>query len=124
MLAKEKAKRDDAGNAEVHSSLSSHQGDEDEMVNNRHDYQTLGQSVVAQGELLKRHDQLNHDYVDLQNRGNVHLVELDRLSAYSKCSFREKELVDMVKYLERERNERRTTASDQVERIRSLEKDI
>nr|GEX05989.1 hypothetical protein [Tanacetum cinerariifolium] len=129
--------------SEIHSSLSSHQGDEDEMVNNRHDYQTLGQFVVAQGELLKRHDQLNHDYVDLQNRGNVHLVELDRLrsslqrvtqdnegltnklnlldSAYSKCSFREKELVDRVKYLERERNERRTTASDQI-RVLKCEK--
>nr|GEU36172.1 hypothetical protein [Tanacetum cinerariifolium] len=45
-------------------------------------YQTLGQSVVAQGELLKRHEQLNHDY-------------------------------NMVKELERERDEWRATASDQ-----------
>ncbi|GKF58164.1 hypothetical protein Tco_0171701 [Tanacetum coccineum] len=34
---------------------------------------------VSQGELLKRHEQLNHDYVDLRNRSDVHLVELDRL---------------------------------------------
>ncbi|GKC61790.1 hypothetical protein Tco_1089388, partial [Tanacetum coccineum] len=42
-------------------------------------YQTLGQSVVAQGELLKRHEQLNRNYVDLQNRNDAQLEELDRL---------------------------------------------
>nr|GFB38558.1 hypothetical protein [Tanacetum cinerariifolium] len=42
-------------------------------------YQTLGQSVVAQGELLKRHEQLNHDYVDLRNRRDTDLAELKRL---------------------------------------------
>ncbi|GJZ96741.1 hypothetical protein Tco_0669075 [Tanacetum coccineum] len=44
-----------------------------------HAYQTLGQSVVAQGELLKRHEQLNHNYVDLRNRNDAQLVELDHL---------------------------------------------
>nr|GEW78924.1 hypothetical protein [Tanacetum cinerariifolium] len=35
--------------------------------------------VVAQGELLKRHEQLNHDYVDLRNHNDAHLLELDHL---------------------------------------------
>ncbi|GKC52270.1 hypothetical protein Tco_1075015, partial [Tanacetum coccineum] len=42
-------------------------------------YKLLGQCVLSQGELLKRHEQLNHDYVDLCNRINAHLWELDRL---------------------------------------------
>ncbi|GJY58422.1 hypothetical protein Tco_0458314 [Tanacetum coccineum] len=109
-------------------------------------YQTLGQSVVAQGELLKRHEQLNHDYVDLRNRNDVHLLELGHLrssvrrtkqenegltnklslieSAHSGCESREKELTDVVKDLERERDEWRLTASNQVEQIRTLEKDL
>ncbi|GJS26971.1 hypothetical protein Tco_0487591 [Tanacetum coccineum] len=86
-------------------------------------YQTLGQSVVAQGELLKRHEQLNHDYVDLRNRNDAYLLELEHLrssarrtelenevlnnklslieSAHSGCESREKELMDAVKDLER-----------------------
>ncbi|GKE39972.1 hypothetical protein Tco_1463377, partial [Tanacetum coccineum] len=98
------------------------------------------------GEILKRHEQLNHDYVDLQNHSDVHLVELDHLrstlqrvtqdnegltnklnlldNAYSECSSREKELVDRVKDLERERDGWRATTSDQVKRIRSLERDL
>ncbi|GJU87172.1 hypothetical protein Tco_1294718 [Tanacetum coccineum] len=109
-------------------------------------YQTLGQSVVAQGELLKSHEQLNHDYVDLRNRNDAHLSELDRLrlsarrteqenegltnklnlieSAHFGCESREKELMDDVKDLERERDEWRVTASSQVKQIRSLEKDL
>nr|GEY70936.1 hypothetical protein [Tanacetum cinerariifolium] len=109
-------------------------------------YQTLGQSVVAQGELLKRHEQLNHDYVDLRNRCDIDLAELERLrsglrkvnqdkdeitkkftlldNAHSECTSREKELLDMVKELERERDEWRATALDQVEQIRHLERDL
>ncbi|GJS14293.1 putative reverse transcriptase domain-containing protein [Tanacetum coccineum] len=45
-------------------------------------------------------------------------------NAHSDCPYQEKELSDKVKYLERERNEWRDTASDQVEKIRSLEKDL
>nr|GEV98425.1 hypothetical protein [Tanacetum cinerariifolium] len=156
--------------SDAHSSQSSHQGHEDEPVNNqyvpnwglRNDlrvctfracrelvshlvtpaeddflgnisnvevisrvYQTLGQSVLAQGELLKRHEQLSHDYVDLVNESDANFAELDRLrlilqrenqnneglanklslldSAHSECPFREKELLDRVKDLERER---------------------
>nr|GEV78402.1 hypothetical protein [Tanacetum cinerariifolium] len=80
-------------------------------------YQTLRQSIVAQGELLKRHEQLNHDYVDLRNRHDTDLAELERLrsglhkanqdkdeitkkftlldNAHSECTSREKELLDM-----------------------------
>ncbi|GKC02448.1 hypothetical protein Tco_0994058, partial [Tanacetum coccineum] len=42
-------------------------------------YQTLRQSVVAQGDLLKRHEQLNRDFVDLRNHNDAHLLELDHL---------------------------------------------
>nr|GEU74074.1 hypothetical protein [Tanacetum cinerariifolium] len=109
-------------------------------------YQTLGQSVVAQGELLKWYKQLNHNYVDLQNRNDAQLEELDHLSfdlrrmsqeneglnqrhtlldsAHSVCLPREKELLDRVKDLEWERDEWRNTTSDQVEKIQSLEKDL
>ncbi|GJS95451.1 hypothetical protein Tco_0802419 [Tanacetum coccineum] len=151
----------------VHSPGLSHQGDGDEPVRNRYvpnwglheflgalsnvevvsrAYQTLGQSVVAQGELLKRHEQLNHDYVELRNRNDAHLLELDCLrssvrrleqdneglvnklalheSAHSGCESREKELMDGLKDLERERDEWGTTASNQVKQIRNLEKDL
>nr|GEW49408.1 hypothetical protein [Tanacetum cinerariifolium] len=99
-------------------------------------YQTLGQSVVAQGELLKRHEQLNHDHVDLRNRHDTDLAELERLRSglrkanqdkdemtkkstlldnnHSECTSREKELSDMVKELEKERDEWRAIASDQL----------
>ncbi|GJV88763.1 hypothetical protein Tco_1532701 [Tanacetum coccineum] len=109
-------------------------------------YQTLGQSVLAQGELLKRREQLSHDFVDLVNRNDANLEELDRLrlslqranqdnaglsnklslvdSAHSECPSREKELLERVKDLERERDEWRLTASNQVGRIRSLEKEL
>ncbi|GJU98222.1 hypothetical protein Tco_1327493 [Tanacetum coccineum] len=109
-------------------------------------YQTLGQSVVAQGELLKRHEQLNHDYVDLRNRNDAHLSELDCLrlsarmteqknegltnklnlieSAHFGCESKEKELMDVVKDMERERDEWRVTALSHVEQISSLEKDL
>nr|GEV88527.1 hypothetical protein [Tanacetum cinerariifolium] len=109
-------------------------------------YQTLRQSVVAQRELLKRHEELNRHYVDLRNRNDDQLEELDQLrpslrrktqenedlnqrltlldSVHSECPSREKELLDKVKDLERERDEWRETISDQVEKIRSLEKDL
>nr|GFA18313.1 hypothetical protein [Tanacetum cinerariifolium] len=109
-------------------------------------YQTLGQSMVAQEELRKRHEQLNHDYVDLQNCNDAHLLELDHLrssvrrteqeneglnnklslieSAHFGCESREKELTDVVKDLEKDRDEWRVTASNQVEQIRALEKDL
>ncbi|GJX53727.1 hypothetical protein Tco_0282096 [Tanacetum coccineum] len=101
---------------------------------------------VSQGELLKRHEQLNHDYVDLRNRSDVHLVELDRLrnnlqnemqangglnkrlalldNAHSSCPDRERELMDRLKDMEKERDDWIHTASDQVEKIRSLEETL
>nr|GEW20568.1 hypothetical protein [Tanacetum cinerariifolium] len=105
-----------------------------EIVN--HAYQNLRQSVLAQGELLKRHEQLSHDYVDLVNCSDANLEELDRLrlslqranqdnkglanklslldSVHSECPSQEKELLDRVKDLERERDEWRVTALSQV----------
>nr|GEW01137.1 hypothetical protein [Tanacetum cinerariifolium] len=90
--------------------------------------------------------ELNHDYVDLRNRHDTDLAELECLrsglgkvnqdkdeitkkftlldNAHSKCTSRERELLDMVKELERERDEWRATASDQVEQIRHLERDL
>nr|GEU70530.1 hypothetical protein [Tanacetum cinerariifolium] len=78
---------------DVHTPQSSYHVNEDELVANRmnswvaflmkkvpsRDYQTLGQSVVARGDLLKRHERLNHDYVDLQNHSDADLVELECL---------------------------------------------
>ncbi|GJU24787.1 hypothetical protein Tco_1163408 [Tanacetum coccineum] len=109
-------------------------------------YQTLGQSVLAQGELSKRHKQLSHNYVDLMHRNDANSEELDCLrlslqqvtqdnegllnklslvdSAHSECSSREKELLERLKDLERERDEWRETASSQVERIWGLEKEL
>ncbi|GKE64101.1 hypothetical protein Tco_1518262 [Tanacetum coccineum] len=106
-------------------------------------YQSLGQCVLSQGELLKRHEQLNHDYVDMCNRSDANLVELDRLrtdlqkemqannglskkftlldSVHSTCSERERELMDGLKDMDKERDDGRQTTSEQVERIRSLE---
>ncbi|GKA35218.1 hypothetical protein Tco_0721709 [Tanacetum coccineum] len=42
-------------------------------------YQTLRRCVLSQGELLKRHELLNHDHVDLRNRSDTQLGELNRL---------------------------------------------
>ncbi|GJZ34672.1 hypothetical protein Tco_0580489 [Tanacetum coccineum] len=77
--------------------------------------------------LMKRHEQLNHDYVDLCNSSETHLVELDRLrtsrqremqandgmtkrlslleNAHSSCSNRERELVDRLKDMEKEKDD-------------------
>ncbi|GKA23377.1 hypothetical protein Tco_0709339 [Tanacetum coccineum] len=142
-----------------HHDVHENVGNEDEMVNNqfvpnwglRNDLRVC--TFRACQELISHlatpaeddflgHEQLNHDYVDLRNRSDVHLVELDHLrsslqrvtqdnkgltnklnlldNAHSECSSREKELVDGVKDIERERDEWRTTASDQ-EKIRVLE---
>nr|GEY12934.1 hypothetical protein [Tanacetum cinerariifolium] len=54
-------------------------------------YQTLRQSVVAQGELLKRHEQLNHDYVDLRNRRDTDLAELERLRSGLRKAIQDKD---------------------------------
>ncbi|GJT35301.1 hypothetical protein Tco_0925720 [Tanacetum coccineum] len=84
-----------------------------------------GQCILSQGELLKRHEQLNHDYVDLRNRSDAHLGDLDRLrtelqremqandrlskkfalldNAHSSCLDREMELLDRLKDMERKR---------------------
>ncbi|GJZ88751.1 hypothetical protein Tco_0660533 [Tanacetum coccineum] len=106
-------------------------------------YQTLGQSVLAQGELLKRHEQLSHGYVDLVNRNDANSEELDRLrlslqwanqdneglsnklslidSVQFECPSRERELLERLKDLERERDEWRVTASIVEEKIKGLE---
>ncbi|GKC84406.1 hypothetical protein Tco_1140123 [Tanacetum coccineum] len=42
-------------------------------------YQTLRRCVLSQGELLKRHELLNHDHVDLRNRSDTQRGELNRL---------------------------------------------
>ncbi|GJY66929.1 hypothetical protein Tco_0469167 [Tanacetum coccineum] len=89
-----------------------------------HAYQTLSQSVLAQGELLKRREKLSHNYMDLVHRNDANLEELDRLSAPSECPSRENKLLERLKDLERERDEWRVTASSQVERIRGLEKEL
>ncbi|GJR91581.1 hypothetical protein Tco_0215592 [Tanacetum coccineum] len=109
-------------------------------------YKSLGRCVLSHGELLKRHEQLNHDYVELRNRDDTHLGELDRLqidlqremqahdglskkftlldSAHSPCSDMERELLDQLKDMETEGDDWRRTASQQVERIKELEESL
>ncbi|GJY41357.1 hypothetical protein Tco_0428627 [Tanacetum coccineum] len=112
----------------------------------RHTYHSLGRSILSQAEMLKRHEQLNSEYVDLYNRSQTQLEELNCLqndvqremqlkeglsknltlfeNAHSQCSDRERELMDMLKDIEKGREDWRQTASDQVERIKKLEDDI
>ncbi|GJQ96615.1 hypothetical protein Tco_0007754 [Tanacetum coccineum] len=45
----------------------------------RRTYQSLGQSILSQAELLRRHEQLNHDYIYLCNHSDVQVEELNRL---------------------------------------------
>nr|GEX13880.1 hypothetical protein [Tanacetum cinerariifolium] len=61
--------------------------------------QSLGQSLLSQDKMLKRHEQLNREHVDL-----------------------ERELMDRLKDMERERDDWRQTASDQekTELVREL----
>ncbi|GKA83831.1 hypothetical protein Tco_0805426 [Tanacetum coccineum] len=82
---------------EDHSSQSSHLGHEDEQVNNQY--------VPNWG---------------LQNDLRVCTFHC----SYIRCPSREKELLERLKDLERERDEWRVTASSQVERIRGLEKEL
>ncbi|GKA36912.1 hypothetical protein Tco_0723477 [Tanacetum coccineum] len=117
--------------SDAHSSQSSHQGHEDEPVNNRRrisreSFKRGGrQSCLSDSGAVPKLERLR---LSLQraNQDNEGLTKkltmLD--NAHSDCPYREKELSDKVKYLERERNEWRATASDQVEKIRSLEKDL
>nr|GEV76388.1 hypothetical protein [Tanacetum cinerariifolium] len=45
----------------------------------RRAYQLLGRGVLVQGDLLKRHEQLNGDYFDLYNHNDTQLEELNYL---------------------------------------------
>ncbi|GJW80728.1 hypothetical protein Tco_0144703 [Tanacetum coccineum] len=93
----------------------------------RRAYQLLGRCVLSQGELLKRHEQLNSEHVDLHNRSDIQLEELTRLrtdiqrqmqtydglskrfilldSAYSSYEDKERELLDQLKDMEKERDD-------------------
>ncbi|GJS27244.1 gypsy type transposase [Tanacetum coccineum] len=103
----------DPHNLDVHSQ-SSHHGNEDEPVANSRAY---GQSVVAQGELLKRHEQLNRNYVDLRNRNDAQLEELDRLRPGLRRTTQENDdLNQMLTLLD--------SAHSELEKILSLEKDL
>nr|GEY48906.1 hypothetical protein [Tanacetum cinerariifolium] len=101
-------------------------------------YQSMGQCVASQSELLKRHKKLNHDYVDLCNHNDAHLAKLDRLrmdiqkamqandglpkkftlldTAHSVCSDRERELSNRLTDMKKERDDWQKTASEQGEK--------
>ncbi|GJS46438.1 ribonuclease H-like domain-containing protein [Tanacetum coccineum] len=81
-------------------------------------YQSLGRCVLLQGELLKCHEKLNIEHVDLHNRCDEFAL-LD--SVHSSCENKEKELLDQLKEMERERDDWRRTALKQVEKIQKLE---
>ncbi|GKA52419.1 hypothetical protein Tco_0745734 [Tanacetum coccineum] len=112
----------------------------------RHAYQSLGRCVLSQGELLKRHEQLNSEHVDLRNRSDTQIEELNRLrtglyrqmqtnngfskqldflnGSHSSCEDKERELLGQLKEMEKERDDWRQTASEQVARIKELEEAI
>nr|GEW09422.1 hypothetical protein [Tanacetum cinerariifolium] len=83
-------------------------------------YVSLGRYVLSQGELLKRHESLYHDYVDLCNRNEVDCGELDRAR---------NELlngVSIIKSVERTGNKKkiwRCTTSEQVEKAAGVAKE-
>ncbi|GJS70106.1 hypothetical protein Tco_0702947 [Tanacetum coccineum] len=92
----------------------------------RHTYQSLGRSILSQAELLKRHERLNHDNLELLNRYETQLEELNCLrndyqrkmqkneglskklvlleNAHLQCSDKETELNDKLKHMEQERD--------------------
>ncbi|GJR20140.1 putative reverse transcriptase domain-containing protein, partial [Tanacetum coccineum] len=104
----------------------------------------LATPAEDEAELLKRHEQLNRDHVDMCNHSETQLEELGRLqtglqremqtndgqskklalleNAHSQCSDRERELMDSLKDIENERDDWRKTALNQ-ERVRMLEKE-
>ncbi|GJZ97932.1 hypothetical protein Tco_0670385 [Tanacetum coccineum] len=94
----------DLGLHEVLSSLSNC-----EVI--RRTYQSLGQRILSHGELLKRHERLNRDHVDLYNHSKTQLEELNRL----------RNDLQREMQMERKRDDWRRTASDQVRRIKQLE---
>ncbi|GKA89972.1 hypothetical protein Tco_0811784 [Tanacetum coccineum] len=135
---------------DVHSQ-SSHHGNEDEPVANKYvpDWELRNDLRVctfkACKELVSHLATLVEDEF-LGSLSNAELEELDRLrpglrrttqenddlnqrltlldNAHSECLPREKELLDRVKDLERERDKWRETTSNQVEKIRSIKKDL
>ncbi|GKC71975.1 hypothetical protein Tco_1117858 [Tanacetum coccineum] len=81
----------------------------------RRAYQSLGQGLLAYGKLLKRHERLNKEYWHVEE--TCHARE---------CSFkmyqdRERELMDSLKDMEKDSDDWRRTASEQVEKIKKLE---
>ncbi|GJR84617.1 hypothetical protein Tco_0155402 [Tanacetum coccineum] len=90
----------------------------------RRAYQSLGRCVLSQGELLKRHEKLNRNYVDLRNHSDTQLEELNRLrtdlqrqmqtndglskqfvlldKAHLSCPNKEKGLMDKLRDMEKE----------------------
>ncbi|GKD75031.1 hypothetical protein Tco_1333313 [Tanacetum coccineum] len=64
----------------AHSFHFVHDEDNDEDADQyRCTYQSLGQSILSQSELLKRHELLNRNHVDLFKHTEFQVVELDRL---------------------------------------------
>nr|GEU68637.1 hypothetical protein [Tanacetum cinerariifolium] len=93
---------------EVLSSLSN-----SEVV--RRTYQFLGRSILSQAELFKREIQTN----DRQSK-KLALIE----NAHSQYSNRERELMDGLKDMDKETDNRIKTTSDQFKGIKKLEEDI
>nr|GEV58873.1 reverse transcriptase domain-containing protein [Tanacetum cinerariifolium] len=98
---------------------------EDEFLGSLSNVEVISHLQNCNDAQLEELDRLRFDLrrMSQENEGlNQRLTLLD--SAHSECLPREKELLDRVKDLEWERNEWRNTALDQVEKIRSLEKDL
>ncbi|GKC83514.1 hypothetical protein Tco_1139231, partial [Tanacetum coccineum] len=67
-------------------------------------YQSLGRSILSQAKLLRRHEELNHDHIDLRNRSDVQLEELN-------CLRSDWSYFDRLKDMEKDRDEWRQTAA-------------
>ncbi|GJU97780.1 hypothetical protein Tco_1327051 [Tanacetum coccineum] len=96
---------------------------EDEYLGNlsnmelvRRAYQSLGRYVLSQGELLKWHEWLNNEHVDLRNRSDIHLEEDDWRKTASKQ-------VEKIKVLERELEPKSQQLVDAEEKVRLLKEE-
>nr|GEW34870.1 hypothetical protein [Tanacetum cinerariifolium] len=108
---------------DAHSFHYVHDEDNDEDADqHRRTYESLGRSILSQAELLKRHEKLNREHVELYNCIEVQMGELSHLRDDYRREMQK--TGELLKDMEKNRDNWRQIASDQVERINKLEEDI
>ncbi|GJV96010.1 hypothetical protein Tco_1547587 [Tanacetum coccineum] len=124
-LLKAKDKRADEDHS-FHSRSGGNNGDGGygSQANGRHsgddDDESLGWSTLAHAELLKRFEKLNHDHLEFIQRHEGCQELSDKLSQPKNDYGREKDLVDKLREMEKERDEWRQTSSEHVKKIKKL----